>query len=219
MNIFITTSDATMRSNIRASYDRADAACRDFGRDWYPSTNRLVTALATAADVTVEVVAGIMAVLSPRSAWGTNVVNTAATLVEAGHLAADVAVDILRAHGYEPIAGVWRMDGPRGLATSCAKAMAIAESENASVVTYGQKTLSFFHNIVDPAGSDDVTIDAWAAAVAIGRRMSPKEMGGMTAKHYARIADQYRIVAAELGMIASELQATCWCEIRPKGHR
>lgn len=214
MNIFTETTDPAMRANIRASWDRADAGCRDQGRDWYPSTNRLVQALAITADVDPSVVAGIMAVLSPRSAWGTNVMNTAATLVEAGHLTADQAVDILDAHGYSPRDGVWRMDGPRGLGRSVAKAMAIAESENPAAHVTGQKVLSFYGNIADPAHSDDVTIDAWAAGVAIGRRLSNAEMSGLTAKQYARIAEQYRIVAAELGMVPSELQATCWCEIR-----
>lgn len=214
MNIFTATSDAAMRDNIRASWDRADAGCRDFGRDWYPSTNRLVLALAIAANLDPTVVAGIVAVLSPRSAWHTNVKNTAAVLVEAGHLDAMTAVDILDAHGYRPVKGVWRMDEPRGLGTSIAKARAIAESESATVVGYGQKTLSFFHNIVDPVMSDDVTIDAWAAGVALGRRLGNAEMSKLNAKQYARLAEQYRIVATELDIVPSELQAVCWCELR-----
>lgn len=213
-NLFTTTTDQAMRANIRASWDRADAGCRDQGRDWYPATNRLVTALAEVADVDPSVVAAIMAVLSPRSAWGTNVMNTAATLVEAGHLSADQAIKILAAHGYNPRDGVWRMDGPRGLGRSVAKAMAIAESENPAAHVTGQKVLSFYGNIAAPVTSTAVTIDAWAAGVALGRRVTTAEMSGLTAKQYARVADAYRTVAAELDMPAHELQATCWCEIR-----
>lgn len=213
-NLFTSTTDQAMRDNIRASWERADAECRRQGRDWYLSTHRLVTDLATVADVSIAEVAAIMAVLSPRSAWNTNVTNTAATLVEAGHLSADQAVDILRAHGYSPRDGVWRMDGPRGLGRSVAKARAIATTRTIVGNVTGQKVLSFYNNIANPKHSDAVTIDAWAAAVAIGRRLTTAEMGSMTAKQYTRVADAYRIVAAELRMRAHVLQAACWCEIR-----
>lgn len=217
MSVFTEITDPAMRANIRASWDRADADCRDFGRDWYPSTNRLVLALADAADLDPTVVAGIVAVLSPRSAWHTNVKNAAAVLVEAGHLNLADAVQILWSHGYgrDPVIDTLNIgDGPRGLGTSIAKARTIAESESATAVGYGQKTLSFFHNIVDPATSDDVTIDAWAAGVALGRRLTNAEMSKLNAKQYARLAEQYRIVAGELGIVPSELQAVCWCELR-----
>lgn len=213
-NIFTATTDQQMRDNIRASWNRADVECRREGRAWYAEAHDLAADLADATGLTVDTVTAIMAVLSPRSAWPTNVMNTAATLVEAGHLDANRAIDILRSHGYEPKDGVWRMDAPRGLGSSIAKARRIAETENPVGIGYGQKTLSFWSNLSDPKFSNDVTIDAWAAGVTIGRRLSTAEMGGLTPAQYRRVADQYRAVAKELRMRAHVLQAACWCEIR-----
>jgi hypothetical protein len=214
MNIFTSITDPAIRANIRDSHGRADAQCRADGADWYPSTNRLVNALADAANLDPAVVAGMVAVLSPRSAWHTNVKNTAAVLVEAGHLTLDRAVAILYAHGYgrDPVIDTLGIgNGPRGLGASIAKARTLADGGS---VNYGQKTLSFLHNILDPAHSDDVTVDAWAAGVALGRRLTTAEMSGLTVKQYARMVEQYRIVAAELGIVPSELQAITWCELR-----
>lgn len=212
MNIFATVSDADQQANIRASWDRATAECRAQGRDWYPSTNRLVQDLAAAADLDPMAVVGIFAVLSPRSAWGTNVKNAAATLVEASHLDATVASKILERHGYERDAA--DLVKPSGLSGSLAKARAIADGESPATIVSGQKVLSFFWNIATPETSDDVTIDTWAAGVAMGRRLTTAEMGGLAAKQYLRMADNYRAVARELGIVPSVLQATTWCETR-----
>lgn len=214
-NVFTATTDESMRANIRASWDRASAECRRQGREWYASTHDLVTDLAAAAGLDVDTVAAIMAVLSPRSAWGTNVRNTAATLVEAGHLSTDTAIDILKSHGYGPDStGVWRMDEPRGLARSIGKARAIVQAKSGAGIVSGQKVLSFWSNISDPKFSNDVTIDAWAAGVAIGQRLGNAEMSGMNARQYRRVADAYRAVAKELRMHGHVLQAACWCEFR-----
>jgi hypothetical protein len=153
-------------------------------------------------------------VLSPRSAWHTNVTNTAATLVESGRLDAMAAVKILEQHGYAPRDGVWRMDGPRGLGMSVTKARTIAKTGDPTGIGYGQKTLAFWSNLSDPKFSDDVTVDAWAAGVALNRRLSPAEMGGLNARQYARIANAYRAVAKELRIRAHVVQAVTWCEMR-----
>lgn len=216
-NIFTTTDDATMRENIRASWQRADAECRREGRAWYRDAHDLAADLAKEAGLTVDTVAAIMAVLSPRSAWGTNVRNTAATLVEAGHLNLDRAVSILFEHGYgrDPVIDTLNIgDGPRGLGKSIEKARTIAETENPIGIGYGQKTLSFWSNISDPKFSDDVTVDAWAAGVALGRRLNNAEMAGLNPTQYRRVADAYRAVARELRIRAHVVQAVTWCEMR-----
>lgn len=216
-NIFTTITDAQIRDNIRESWKRADAACRRYGRTWYPKTHELTRDLANAAGLSVDTVAAIIAVLSPRSAWPTNVKNAAAVLVEAGHLSLDKAVSILFAHGYgrDPVVDTLNIaEGPRGLGGSITKARMIVSAEAPADFVTGQKVRSFYHNIADPKHSNDVTIDAWAAGVAMGRRLNNAEMSGLNTKQYTRIADQYRIVARELRMRALNLQAACWCEMR-----
>ena len=214
-NIFAETSIPKMAANILESFTRADADCRHQGIDWYPSTNRLVMDFASAADLDPSVVAAIVAVLSPRSAWGTNVRNTAAVLVESGHLTHAAASAILKRHGYSArdSQGNDALSAPRGLARSITKARAIAESESTVHVT-GQKVLSFYWNILDPVHSDEVTIDAWAAGVAIGRRLNNADMSGLNARQYRRVADAYRMAATMLRLRPHVLQAITWCELR-----
>src|SRR5262245_59142191 len=173
VNAFDATSTTKMAANILESYVRADAQCIADGRAWYGDAHNLVTDLARAYDLDMAVVAAATAALSPRQAWAFNVRNVAATLVEDG-LDRAVAVAILNRHGYR-VESYDQLDAPRGLSRSTDKARAIVQTGDPSLLT-GQKVRSFADNIADPAQSDAVTIDAWAAGVAMGRRLNNAEM-------------------------------------------
>jgi hypothetical protein len=215
LNIFAEHTDAEFEKNIAATYDRADSACHAEGMSWYSNTNALAAELAGVTGLATEQVAAIFAVMSPRASWGTNVRNTAATLVEAGLVSADDAVAILERHGFGPDSkGVWRLDEPRGLPNNVKHARALAAGEAAEDHVKGPKVSAFLDNIARPSTSRAVTVDSWAAGVAIGRRVGENETKDLTLTQRQRIIAAYQAVADRLGLRPHELQATAWCEVR-----
>jgi hypothetical protein len=81
-------------------------------------------------------------------------------------------------------------------------------NSNNPIETFGgPKTKSFYMNIIgDP---NAVTIDVWMLKV-VG--MTDKELGRKGV--YESLTDSFRVVAIELGVTASTLQAICWIVIR-----
>ncbi len=88
-----------------------------------------------------------------------------------------------------------------------ARALKAFNSDNPIETFGGPKTKSFFLNIIGDETA--VTIDVWMLKV-VG--MTDKELGRKGV--YDSIADAFRVVAMELGISASALQAICWIVIR-----
>jgi len=189
MNIFAERTEREFRQNILASYLRSDDQCRAEGRSWYHDAHDHAVRLAAIAGVTVERMAAILAVLSPRSSWGTNIRNATA-IAEA------------------------RWDDVRGLRRNVAKALALIDGAPISAHVTGPKVAAFLHNIAFPDTSNMVTVDSWAAGVAMGRRLSNAEMSALNITQRARIVAAYQDVASDLGLLPHEVQAVCWCEAR-----
>jgi hypothetical protein len=72
----------------------------------------------------------------------------------------------------------------------------------------GLKTRAFFENLLHPRMSQQVTIDRHAYRLAYRNRNT----GDLSdPRVYERVAEHYRLVAAQLGMLPLELQAATWC--------
>jgi hypothetical protein len=132
--------------------------------------------------------AGVIAALSPRCQWSTNVA-WATALVQAA------------------------MEGrecpPVHTTTMRAQAWAIANGTPALDVLNGPKVRSFYNNII--GNTDAVTVDVWATLVATG---SKDERAIGTPKRYAAVADAYRRAAKILGVTPREVQAATWVAAR-----
>jgi hypothetical protein len=212
MNVFASVSVDEMTANILTAWRASDAHCRHQGATWYPRAHAYVRALADYSGLDVAQTAAIVAMLSPRTPWARNKVNAAALLVEAGHLAPADAVKVLAESGTAASADdVWE---PRGLPNNIRKARLVANGGNTATLVTGQKVTSFYYNILDPWNSDDVTVDAWSAGVAVGRRLANAELSGLTAVQYQRVALAYTFAGVKLGKLPSTVQATGWCWAR-----
>lgn len=177
-----------MIANLLTAYDAASAADANEGAAWYADAQAFARALAAGTTLTVDHGAGVVAALSPRVRWATNM-RAAAAMVEAAERVAD-----------EPVVG--------GLPTNRAKAWRIANGENPLDVLGGQKVRAFYANIM--GDEDAVTVDVWAARAAV------PDYDGKTipARMYEAIADAYRIAADARGVSPMVMQATVWVYIR-----
>jgi len=86
-------------------------------------------------------------------------------------------------------------------------------------VIKGRKTFNFFMNLLNPCNPNYVTIDGHMVSVWLGRRILLKSKeASLTAKKYTLIAEDYKTVARELGILPNQLQAVCWMAWKRK-HR
>lgn len=73
----------------------------------------------------------------------------------------------------------------------------------------GKKILNFYRNIINPLDSDAVTIDGHAYSIWMGQRMTMKE--AVRSKFsYDAVADGYRKLASENGLLPSQAQGILW---------
>jgi hypothetical protein len=131
----------------------------------------------------------VIAALSPRVQWSTNL-SAAAAIIGAAQRKES-----------EPIVA--------GLPDNRAKAWRIANGEDPSLVLSGPKVTAFFANITGDHNA--VTVDVWAARAAEGE----SNKNAPTGKRYERIADAYREAAAAARNVSPRtMQAAVWTHIR-----
>lgn len=181
------TDSAIVRRIVRA-FRAASAADLAAGLGWY------ATAWAVAQELdprNPERAAGVIAALSPRCQWSTNIVWARAVLAaaDAGAPCPNVHTTAMRAQAYR-----------------------IARGESALAVLNGPKVRAFYANIVGDV--DAVTVDVWAVRVATGLTGKDAERMISTPSKYARVAQCYREAARILGVTARETQAATWTAAR-----
>lgn len=153
------------------------------GRNWYRTANDLATLMA---EGDTRRGAGVIAALSPQSAWELNV-KQAGKALSAGTA--------------------------RGLHTGNAigKAEAImAGADPLDVLPTDSKTWNFYRCIINPEDEEAVVIDRHAHDIVAGVRWGSKQRGLGSAKRYALIALAYRTAGQYLNERPSVVQAVTW---------
>ena len=171
---------------------------RAAGMGWYRTAWQAARAIA--GDDGAAMAAGVIAALSPRCQWSTNVAWASAVI----H-AARTGQGVPRVHTTVMRDQAWR----------------IANGEAPLDVLRGPKVRAFYANIVgDP---DAVTVDVWAVRAARGDRptvpdgrgrLRYADDGTVTAAEYAAYADVYRRAARACGVTPRECQAAVWVAVR-----
>lgn len=166
-------------ANGVAWYDRAYGMAQTIAAETWRKHER---------GLTTRQCAGVIAALSPRCQWATNV--SAARIM--AHAAAAGAP----------------MPHCAGTLSNRRKAWRIANGEDPDLVLGGPKVRAFFANIMGDVES--VTVDAWAARAAEGRWVEQAP----TRRRYELLAETYRRVARKRGMAARDVQAAVWTVFR-----
>jgi hypothetical protein len=171
---------------IVATYNRATAADREAGRDWYGDGESIIRTLAAETGHSVEHVAAVVSHLSPRTTWSRNVYG--ATML----LTTDTAPTCIRSN----------VDRARR-----------ALQSDAPLDTFGgPKTRRFARNLL--GDRTVVTVDVWAARVAFGHVVDNPEAALSRVGVYDAIEHAYVCAAARLGVDPVTVQATTWIVAR-----
>lgn len=170
-----------VRNILSAWYMASDDQVAN-GRSWYRVAHETAVMLA---DGDAKVGAGLLAALSPQTAWWLNV-ELACDAYEAGN-------------------------ATRHTKDSCGKANKImAGVDPTEVLPMGRKTGHFYRAILDPADPGAVCIDRHAHDIAVGVAYGDWSRGLSTQSRYDLLADCYREAAQRVGEIPSVVQATTW---------
>jgi len=178
---------ATQR--ILNAWDAADAETRRLGAAWY-ATAQLQAAAMVVEPGGLDRACGVVAALSPRCGWEQNLAWAAKVLAAKRQKRGMPEVHTRAMRGQ-----AWR----------------IAGGEDPLDVLNGPKVRAFYRNLTGDTNA--VTVDVWAARVALGR----DDIAG-PGKLYTDIADAYAFAAAERNVARSTMQATTWIHIRGKAN-
>jgi hypothetical protein len=184
-------------SHILAVYFTASLAEREEGLDWYARASRIAGQLAEEYELTSEVTAAVIALLSPNNKWHRNVIDAEA-LIKAW--ATGQNCDQVKVCTYGP---------------NKEKAIRVLEGESVDQVVSGRKVSAFFRCIV--GCPDSVCIDGHAYNVWRGEQSALNEVPSISEKNYNLICNDYISATKKINLIdkrhhllASEVQAITW---------
>lgn len=179
-----TTQQACVNRILRA-WDQASETVREEGAQWYPSNGATLAGIAADNMLEVDTVTAIAAHLSPRTQWSRAIAATA-TLC-----AGVIPTGMLR----QPVNA----------------AIAALNSDDPLATLKGPKVRAFAANLL--GDHDAVTVDVWAARVALGPRDNQDKVI-TRAGVYNALAHCYRIAAARVGVTPATMQAATWIVAR-----
>lgn len=184
----------TMVRRITRAYRAATPADRAAGLGWYDAAAR--EAAAIWAD-RPDIAAGVLAALSPRCQWATNVAwaHALVAAARAGQACPPVSTESNRATAW-------------AIATTGADPLThLGKISHTGRVTSGHKVRAFYRNITGDEHA--VTVDVWAFRAATGR-----DVDAVSATDYRAISAAYARAAAILGISPRDCQAAVWVATR-----
>lgn len=176
--------------NILAVYEQATRQEEIDGILWYASAKAACQELSEKYSVPLNVVVGVVAVLSPINKWDRNLKDAENMLksVQDGVHPDKVKVCTFNSNKMK----AWRM----------------LVTHNVPAYLKGQKVNSFYANIM---GDDSIiTIDGHIRNVCNNEIVGMASGKRVTAKAYREITEAFKRVAASLNLMAYELQAIVW---------
>ena len=192
--------------SIVAMYFQSNTLDRQIGLQWYSNAYGVCVDLGEKYGVDSDIVAGVIAALSPNNKWERNVEDAEA---------------MLRAWAYEI---------PYNSVSVCSysankdKAIMILDlqlkREQIVKVLRGNKTIAFFLCIANDGKSDTPCIDGHAYNIWNGSVSNLKAVPAMSDKTFGKIQDAYRDAAKLISEVtgkvhlASQIQAITWVAYR-----
>lgn len=190
---------------IVAKFTLATSQEVQLGVDWYASALNIAGRIAAKYHLRIELVAGVIAALSPNNRWERNIIDAEAIIKcwAAGGTRTDlsnVKVCTYNKMKEKAIALLWNQDDPE---------LPIAYILN------GKKIIEFFNCITNTA-LNDVCIDGHAYSVWFGQRLTMKQVPAIGKKLRSQIKTDYRDATAFINeelcesYSAADIQAITW---------
>jgi hypothetical protein len=185
----------TYTRRIRKQVGNLDPWNNDNGLTWYREAHEYARSLSHEFNLSLERVAGIIAVLSPACRWEMNCID---------------ARDVLEKREDATVTSY---------SANKRKALNILYAKyDWSIYKFikGNKVKAFFDNILHPDTSTSVTLDRHILR-AVCKPKLDKELNKIfaSANSYQAIAERFRQEAKKLNIRPCQLQAAIWLQVRP----
>jgi hypothetical protein len=177
---------------LESVFDQATPQDVIAGMRWYDEAHRFARHLASKYGVSLDVAAGVIAALSPRSKWERNIQD---------------AENVIAAY----VRGKDPMEVPCGTFNhNKERAVEILSAGTRHGILSGEKVCAFADNIENPR-TDTVVVDSHAYNAWLGERAIIGEHGiRITPKRYRETAEGYRQLANQVGIAPNQAQAIVW---------
>lgn len=181
----ISETKRLVTGRIVATWGKATDADKEAGARWYTEGEGIIDRLSVQTGRSREAIAAAVAHLSPRTTWARTVAGTT-SLVLTGQALGCLSANVARAR------------------------QALASQDPLSTIN-GPKTRSFAANLLGDRHS--VTVDVWAARVALGHDADTADALGRPGMYQA-LEHCYRLAARRAGVDPVTMQATVWIVAR-----
>ncbi len=179
------------------TYRQIDKETINTAKNWYKKAHNFATYLANTYKVELSKVCGVISALSPACNWKQNKLD-AEKMIVCYISGVDYTTVPFSTYG-QNVVKAW---------------MILTDVDRDTLEWFnlktGAKTYNFYLNILNPNDSNFVTIDRHAIAVYEGRVGKKSGSARLTPKQYQTIAETYKNLAKELGLLPNELQAILW---------
>lgn len=163
------------------------------GVAWYPDALAVCRSISRETGYSMERSAAVVAILSPRARWRTNVEAARNLLADGAAIRVGARKRYRRRYGVLP--------------AQVQRAQIALEARKYSALVSGPKISAFYRNII--GDTDIVTVDTiMSKAADLGSNVTPKVR--------ATIVEAVYILAVEYGLTPRDMQAAVWCAFRGK---
>ncbi len=231
----------TAEQNILLVYDLATPEEVAFWSKWYTMAQRDVKALAAELSVPFELMAAVVAILSPGNKWASNLIAAARTIQLAEKAMQDPErdqieqqIESLRAElqsnpgRSKPIQDEIKKQVQRygdlsrkhqqkiaSYPANVRKAINVLESEDPTKWVSGPKVSKFYDAIVDPEKVErEMVLDGHAINLAAGIRQDLKSAMQATGERRARLLQAYENAAKARNTTTRAVQAITWAQFQ-----
>ena len=161
---------------------------------WYHAKHVVLSEVADFTGYSVDVVCGVVAVISPLQRWTRNLENAVSLIYK--HIdGIDISTTKTK----------WGCFAPNKR-----KAQRILKGEDPINVISGAKVSAFYHNLRYPQSSTSVTIDSRMIQAAWGKKIPQRYHGKATYHLRPKIDEAIRDLALKYHALPHEIQAAVW---------
>lgn len=160
------------------------------GLHWYTDQHNYLKDMAQHFDVSLNVVCGITAVLSPMVSWQENVNMTYRVLKFKGKVPKNIKMP--------------------GFRRNMNKALGIYRTKQVFPHLSGPKVTQFYHNLLNPFCDDAITIDTFMIACYYDSQDKGMIKKYTSEKHVEHLKGELREIAIKYMLLPLQLQAIIW---------
>jgi len=163
------------------------------GHIWYLEAHKFAKQLSIEHNLSLDCVAGVIAVLSPACTWEQNKKD---------------AEKVIQAYSLLKTQGVKQVSVSTYAQNKLKALELIKDNKGLEATKTNLKTFNFSKNIINPLDDEHVTVDRHAVKALRGMKQGGSV--NITAKEYKRAETAYKKTAKYLGILPAELQAVVW---------